>query len=223
MARRPPYRRAMPLPKRLAPFVAAALLALALSAAPASADDLRQTGAAVATPFALNTTSTTTTFNGVFAAGSVSCSNAALDTTITTNNVFGSPVTGDLGSWTFAGCTVAGVACGVVANALPWVGAVRMDYGAPKTYAASFPAAGSLTITCFPAGAPVTCTYVGAVAAPPTAVKGVWTDSLAGKPARIAFLNSPLAQIAPSAGACAAAPTFSGSYFTVLNDFTLTP
>jgi len=54
-------------------------------------------------------------------------------------------------------------------------------------------------------------------------VKGVWTDSpAAGKPARIAFLNSPLTQIAPSGAACAAAPTLTGSYFTVLNDFTLT-
>lgn len=209
--------------KRLVLAAVVALLALPLGAATASADDLRQTGAAVATPFALNTTSTTTVVNGVFAAGSVSCTNAALDTTITTNNVFAAPVTGDLSGWTFAGCAVAGVACSVVANGLPWVGAVRMDNGAPKTYAASFPATGSLTITCFPAGGPVTCTYLGAVAAPPTSVKGVWTDSIPGNPARIAFLNSPLSKIAPSAATCAAAPSLTGSYFTVLNDFTITP
>jgi hypothetical protein len=212
----------MRLVQRLALLATVALLALSVGAAAASADALRQAGVVVAVPFAMNATSTNVVFNGVFAQP-ISCTNAAMNTNLTVNNVAGAPATGNLTGWAFAGCTLpAAVACNISTNNLPWAGAVSLDVGAPKTYSASFPANGSLTITCFPAGGPITCMYFGAGAAPPSSVQGLWTDSVPGNPARIAFVNSPLARIAPSAGACGAAPTYSGAFFTVQNNFTLT-
>ena len=207
---------------RLALLATAALLLLSLGAAAASADALRQGGAVVGVPFAMGSASTNVVFNGVFAQP-ISCTNTSMNTNVTVNNVAGAPATGNLTGWGFAGCTLPGaVACNISANMLPWVGAVSMDVGAPKTYSASFPANGSLTITCFPAGGAVICTYFGAGAAPPSSVQGLWTDSVPGNPARIAFVNAPLARIAPSAGACGAAATYSGAFFTTQNSLTLT-
>lgn len=135
----------------------------------------------------------------------------------------GAPVLGDLGNWTFAGCaTAGGVACTVVANGLPWGGDVRMDAGPPKTYTATFPTAGSLTITCNPAGGAVTCTYFGGGAVPLGSVQGLWTDAIPGGPARVSFVNAPLSRIMPSAVTCGAVATYSGVYFTVFNNFSLT-
>lgn len=212
----------MRLVRRLALLISVALLTLSLGAAVAPADALRQAGAVVAVPFVMNATSTNVVFNGVFAQP-ISCTNASMNTTVTVNNVAGAPATGNLTGWGFAGCTLPGpIACNITANNLPWAGAVSLDLGAPKTYSAAFPANGSLTITCFPAAGAITCTYFGAVAAPPSSVQGLWTDSTPGNPARIAFVNSPLNRIAPSAGACGAAATYSGTFFTVQNNFTLT-
>lgn len=208
--------------RRLAPLATAVLLALSLGASAASADALRQAGAPVAVPFVLNASSTNVVFNGVFA-NPVTCANASMRSEITSNNVVGAPATGDLTGWSFVNCSTAGgVFCSVIANNLPWVGAVSLEAGPPKTYSASFPATGSLTITCFPMAGATTCTYLGAVAAPPNSVQGLWTDSVPGGPARVAFVNSPLLRIAPSAAVCGMNATYSGTFFTALNNFTLT-
>jgi hypothetical protein len=212
----------MRLVQRFTLLAITALLALTLGAATGSADALRQGGAVVAVPFAMSATSTNVVFNGVFAQP-ISCANASMSTNVTVNNVAGAPATGNLTGWGFAGCTSpGGVACNLSVAPLPWAAAVSLDVGAPKTYSASFPANGALTITCFPAGGPITCTYFGATAAPPSSVQGLWTDSVPGGPARIAFVNSPLNRIAPSAGACGAAATYSGAFFTAQNSLTLT-
>jgi hypothetical protein len=212
----------MRLARRAVLVCSAAALLVSLGASAASADALRQGGAVVATPFAMGSASTNVVFNGVFAQP-ISCTNTSMNTNVTVNNMAGVPATGNLTGWAFAGCTMPGpIACNISANNLPWAGAVSLDVGAPKTYSASFPANGSLTITCFPAGGPITCTYVGAGAAPPSSVQGLWTDSTPGNPARFAFVNEPLARIAPSAGACGAAPTYSGAFFTTQNSLTLT-
>jgi hypothetical protein len=213
----------MRLTRRLTLLATAALLLLSLAASGASADALRLGGAPVAVPFVKGMASTNVVFNGVFAGQPISCANSGIVTNVTTNNVFGAAVLGDLNNWTFAGCTTpGGVACTVVANGLPWGGAVRMDVGPPKTYTAIFPTAGSLTITCNPAGGAVTCTYFGGGAVPLGSVQGLWTDAIPGGPARVTFVNAPLSRIVPSAAACGAVSTYSGVYFTVFNNFTLT-
>ena len=208
--------------RRFALLATAVLLSLALGATAASADALRQAGAVVGVPFRLNTASTNVVFNGVFA-NPVTCANTGMSADVTVNNVAGAAATGDLNAWSFVNCSTAGgVFCTVVANNLPWVGALSLDVGPPKTYSVSFPATGSLTITCFPMAGATTCTYFGAVAAPANSVQGLWTDSVPGNPARVAFVNSPLTRIAPSAGVCGAAASYSGTFFTALNNLSLT-
>jgi hypothetical protein len=67
-----------------------------LAASSASADALRLGGAPVAVPFVKGMASTNVVFNGVFAGQPISCANSGIVTNVTTNNVAGSPVLGDL-------------------------------------------------------------------------------------------------------------------------------
>jgi hypothetical protein len=79
-----------------------------------------------------------------------------------------------------------------------------------------------MTITCNPPGGAVTCTIVGGGAVPAGSVQGLWTDAIPGGPARVTCVNAPLNRIVPSAAGCGAVATYSGVYFTVFNNFTLT-
>ena len=194
----------------------------------AVADALRAGGVVVPVGFGLGATTTSVTFNGVFPQ-TVACTSSTIASTVTTNNVAFTPVAATLNMFSFGGCVVPVplTSCTVTTNALPWGGGVRLNVGPPKAFTIIVPTFGSLTITCA-FGPPLgitTCTYAANTGIPPVELPAGWTDAPppSPNPAAVRFINAPLRRIAPSAAACAAAPTFSGVYRTTTNDLTLTP
>lgn len=216
----------MRLARRLALLVSVALLVMSLSAPGAGADALRQGGFVVPVGFGLGLTSTGVTFNGVLPQN-VQCPISNLGGAITTNNVVGMPVRGNVATWSFGSCTepVSLSSCTVAANMLPWINGVRMDVGPPKAYTVIVPTVASITISCAlppPAGL-TTCTYTGAAGLPPQEVPATWTDATMTSPALVRFVSSPLRRIAPSAAACALAPTYTATYRANQAALSLTP
>jgi hypothetical protein len=207
----------MRLVQRVALLATAALLTLSLGTAVASADALKQGGAAVAVGFGLNLTSTNVVITGAFA-NPVSCTGSGIASTITSNNVAFSPARADLNNWTFAGCTLpGGAACAVFVNAVPWANAVGLRNGPPKTFSISIPPGALLSVAC----GGMVCSYTGAAAVPPASVTGAWSDSPSTTtPATVQFVNAPLAHVA---GACpVAGAIFTATYQTTTNAMTLT-
>ena len=207
----------MRIARRAALLCSAVALLLSLGTSGASADALKQGGAAVAAGFNLNLTSNSIVITGAFA-NPVTCTGSGIATTVTSNNVAGVPARADLDNWTFAGCTLpGGAACAVFVNALPWGNAVWLRNGPPKTFSISFPANRLLSVAC----GGMVCSYVGAAAVPPASVTGAWTDSPSTTtPATVQFVNAPLAHVA---GGCpVAGAIFTGTYRTTTNAMTLT-
>jgi hypothetical protein len=216
----------MRLARHLLLLGSAILLTGALGVAPASADALRQSGVPVAVGFALNLNAINVTFAGPFAQP-VTCTNAAIGSTVTVNNVVG-PVRATLNGFSWVGCTMPGppiILCTVSVNALPWVNAVRLDSGMPKTFAIGFPTVGVLSITCTLATGAVTCSYKGAAGAPPSFLSGGWTDAPSGPPslAVVQFFSSALNKVAPSAPGCGPFANYTAKYSTTASNLSLTP
>jgi hypothetical protein len=217
----------MRLARRLALLVSVALLVMSLSAPGAGADALRQGGFVVPVGFGLGLTSTGTTFTGVLPQN-VQCPTSALGGAITINNVVAMPVRATVTAFSFGSCTepVTLSSCTVTANALAWPsGSIRLTAGPPKVFTVSVPTFASIAISCAlpPPTGPVTCTYTGAANLPPQDLPAGWTDATMTAPAIVRFVNSPLRRIAPSAGTCALAPTFSATYRATQAALSLTP
>ena len=66
----------------------------------------------------------------------------------------------------------------------------------------------------------VTCTVYGADGGAKNV--GSWTDGTAATPARVAFAGSPMQLDVPSNPVCGGSPTFTATYATAGNDYTLT-
>jgi hypothetical protein len=207
--------------RRLTLLATAVLLTLGVPAA--SGDALRQAGVPVAPGFLMAAPSPNTSFTGVLGAP-ITCVQSGMATIIATNNVAGAPVTADLMGKSFNTCTMGAAPCTVTATGLPWLGAVQLLNGPPKVLTVSVPPTATISITCGAGGGAVTCTYVGAAAAPAQGLLAAWTDSPnPAAPAFWTFAGAALARIAPSAGACGNPAALNATHTTFATGLTLTP
>lgn len=138
-----------------------------------------------------------------------------------TNNVRGVTVRSDLTDWRLGGCaeqTVPVTACTVAVSATPWPNQVEMN-ATTGTVDISFLNGKLLIANC----GGLVCQYQGAEVTPPLSVSGSWTDSPAGRPARIDFMAAPMGFTGGAGGCGGGAASYTGIYDTTAVNLTLAP